>query len=197
MAWMEKQLESLTELVKELTRERAMNEQQMSRRISTSSVNQKGILIWFHHFSLIGDELLNERREKNLEWVTKVTDDVISSSKIYSIENNSRVPTCVNSNIKHKKRIKKRKIVSFFSDWWTSLGMFSFFLARHQWQTIASTPVWIKSQNKYFTSRSWQCQTNATLIARDVQSTTTECLSEDRSKSSRRSAALQIRNRFL
>ena len=45
MAWMEKQLESLTELVKELTRERALNEQQMSRRISTSSITQKGILI--------------------------------------------------------------------------------------------------------------------------------------------------------
>lgn len=32
MAWMEKQLESLTELVKELTRERALNEQQLSTR---------------------------------------------------------------------------------------------------------------------------------------------------------------------
>lgn len=30
MVWMEKQLESLTELVKELTRERALNEQQLS-----------------------------------------------------------------------------------------------------------------------------------------------------------------------
>ena len=32
MIWMEKQLESLTELVKELTRERALNEQQLSNR---------------------------------------------------------------------------------------------------------------------------------------------------------------------
>ncbi len=32
MIWMEKQLESLTELVKELTRERAVNEQQLSTR---------------------------------------------------------------------------------------------------------------------------------------------------------------------
>jgi len=41
MAWMEKQLESLTELVKELTRERALNEQQLSARTAT----YKGILI--------------------------------------------------------------------------------------------------------------------------------------------------------
>lgn len=34
MVWMEKQLESLTELVKELTRERALNEQQLSNRES-------------------------------------------------------------------------------------------------------------------------------------------------------------------
>ena len=34
MIWMEKQLESLTELVKELTRERALNEQQLSSRTS-------------------------------------------------------------------------------------------------------------------------------------------------------------------
>lgn len=32
MIWMEKQLESLTELVKELTRERALNEKQLSTR---------------------------------------------------------------------------------------------------------------------------------------------------------------------
>lgn len=32
MVWMEKQLESLTELVKELTRERALNEQQFLTR---------------------------------------------------------------------------------------------------------------------------------------------------------------------
>jgi hypothetical protein len=41
MAWMEKQLESLTELVKELTRERALNEQQLSARTGI----YKGILI--------------------------------------------------------------------------------------------------------------------------------------------------------
>ncbi len=40
MILMEKQLESLTELVKELTRERALNEQQLSTRTETS----KGIL---------------------------------------------------------------------------------------------------------------------------------------------------------
>ncbi len=38
---MEKQLESLTELVKELTRERALNEQQLSARTGI----YKGILI--------------------------------------------------------------------------------------------------------------------------------------------------------
>jgi len=32
MSWMEKQLESLTELVKELTRERTLNEQQLLTR---------------------------------------------------------------------------------------------------------------------------------------------------------------------
>lgn len=35
MVWMEKQLESLTELVKELTRERTINEQQQSMTRST------------------------------------------------------------------------------------------------------------------------------------------------------------------
>jgi hypothetical protein len=39
MVWMEKQLESLTELVKELTRERSLNEQQLSTR----TANYKGI----------------------------------------------------------------------------------------------------------------------------------------------------------
>ena len=43
MVWMEKQLESLTELVKELTRERTHNEQQLCTRTGT----YKGIVISF------------------------------------------------------------------------------------------------------------------------------------------------------
>ena len=51
MIWMEKQLESLTELVKELTRERAMTEQHTSTK---TGLNAKGTvvrLIAFHRTS--------------------------------------------------------------------------------------------------------------------------------------------------
>lgn len=42
MIWMEKQLESLTELVRELTRERAINEQYMLTKSSMSNTNYTG-----------------------------------------------------------------------------------------------------------------------------------------------------------
>ncbi len=46
MVWMEKQLESLTELVKELTRERSLNEQQLSTRTANFKGIYKLILIF-------------------------------------------------------------------------------------------------------------------------------------------------------
>lgn len=54
MIWMEKQLESLTELVKELTRERALNEKQLSSRtaIFKGTLNIDQIFI----FDLSGGE---------------------------------------------------------------------------------------------------------------------------------------------
>lgn len=42
MIWMEKQLEALTDLVKELTRERTINEQQMSNRTDNGMYYTKG-----------------------------------------------------------------------------------------------------------------------------------------------------------
>ena len=42
MIWMEKQLEALTDLVKELTRERAINEQQMSLKGDNGTCYAKG-----------------------------------------------------------------------------------------------------------------------------------------------------------
>lgn len=145
MAWMEKQLESLTELVKELTRERALNEQQMSRRISTSSITQKGILI--------SEELRSERIVKNLEWMTKVTDDVISSSKIYSISRT--IAECLRVSIRTKRTSEREKKKNrFVHERLIDCTWNVFFFTRHQWQTVASTLVRIKSQNKYITSRS-------------------------------------------
>lgn len=47
MVWMEKQLESLTELVKELTRERALNEQQLSTRTGIFKGNFKNKISMF------------------------------------------------------------------------------------------------------------------------------------------------------
>ena len=49
MIWMEKQLEALTELVKELTRERTLNEQQMSMKTDSQTCYAKGkdmFVIW-------------------------------------------------------------------------------------------------------------------------------------------------------
>ena len=60
MVWMEKQLESLTELVRELTRERAINEQTMLSKSAIYNSNHSGMSNEFHQ--IISGLILRKRR---------------------------------------------------------------------------------------------------------------------------------------
>ncbi|CAF2931540.1 unnamed protein product [Rotaria sp. Silwood2] len=101
MAWMEKQLESLTDLVKELTRERTLNEQQLSTRTGIyRDINGKSLRQQLYELKVkthtLRNDLISIRRMQqslqenfkiHLEDANKKIEDYIS--RLYRIETRS------------------------------------------------------------------------------------------------------------